>query len=164
MADDLAKMWENLSLTEEEDMDVVIRRETMEGMVVRGKLCIIGKLLSDRFVSKEILKKEMVWWWKPSGWLTFKVVGKNMFLLEFEYHWEKARVLEGKPWFFERSIFSVADFDRVTALTTIKFEKVPFWVRMFDLPHSCMGADIGHHIGSTVGFVEEVETDENRVG
>jgi hypothetical protein len=35
---------------------------------------------------------------------------------------------------------------------------------MFDLPLACMRADIGHHIGSTVGFVEEVETDENGVG
>ena len=66
---------------------------------------------------------------------------------------------------FRREYFcSMADFDGVTALAMIKFEKVPFWVRMFDLPLACVGADIGHQIGSTMGFVEEVEIDENGMG
>ena len=96
-----------LSFTEEEDVDVdvVIRREIMEGMVARGKSCIIGKLLYNMLVSKEILKKEMVRWWKPTGWLTFKVVGENMFLMEFEYHWEKVRVLEGRHGFLKGAFF-----------------------------------------------------------
>jgi hypothetical protein len=60
--------------------------------------------------------------------LAFKVVGENTFQMEFEHHWEKARVLEGRPWFFEGSTFLVVDFDGVTALGMIEFEKVPFWV------------------------------------
>jgi hypothetical protein len=64
MADDHTTMWGNFSLTKEEDVDMVIRKEAMEGMVVRGKSCLIGKLISDRFDCKEVLKKEMIRWWK----------------------------------------------------------------------------------------------------
>jgi hypothetical protein len=65
---------------------------------------------------------------------------------------------------FEGNVFSVEDFDGVTPPAMIEFEKVAFWVRMFNLPFACMGNDIGHQIGSTIGWVEEMETDDDGVG
>jgi len=44
------------------------------------------------------------------------------------------------------------------------FDKVFFWVRMFNLPLACMSKTMGVQIGSSVGQVEEVETDEDGVG
>jgi hypothetical protein len=58
----------------------------------------------------------------------------------------------------------VANFDGVTQLETIVFEKVALWVCMLYLPLACMGAKIGNQIGSFVSHVEEVDTDEDGVG
>ena len=96
--------------------------------------------------------------------VTFKLMGENLFLIEFEHSWEKSRVLEGRPWVFERNIFSVANFDGITPPETIEFEKVAFWVCVNNLPLACMSKEIGNQIGSTVGYVKEVETDEDGVG
>ena len=43
------------------------------------------------------------------------------------------------------------------------FEFAPFWIRMFYLPLSCMGKEMGKKLGETMGTVEEVETNEDGI-
>jgi hypothetical protein len=75
---------------------------------------------------------------------SLKVVGKNMFLIDFEHFWDKSRVLEGRPWVFDGNLFSMEDFNGLTSPTEIEFEKVAFWIWMFNLPLACMGREVGH--------------------
>jgi hypothetical protein len=60
----------------------------------------VGKLLADRFVGKDVIKRTLKRGWRPTGRLDFKVVGDNMFLMEFEDEGDKSRVLKGRPWIF----------------------------------------------------------------
>jgi hypothetical protein len=121
----------------------------------------VGKLIADRLVSKETIKTKMVRGWRPLGNLSFKVLGENLFLLEFEYECDRIRVLEGRPWVFERSVlFAVEVFDGITPPFEIDFDKVAFWVRIYDLPLAYMGQEIGRQIGALIGEVLFVETDE----
>jgi hypothetical protein len=32
------------------------------------------------------------------GISNFRVMGENLFVIEFEYEWDKARLMEGRPW------------------------------------------------------------------
>jgi hypothetical protein len=100
MVEDLARMWGNLSLTKKEDVEMEIRKEAMEGIVIRGKSCLVGKLISNRYVSKMAVKSTLINWWKLTGQLTFKVLGENLVLIEFENDWDKSRVVEWRPWVF----------------------------------------------------------------
>lgn len=100
MADDLTNLWVNFSLMEEEDEEVEIQMEDLSGTVKRGHSCLMGKLIVDRLVSKETIKSTLIKGWKPSGLIGFKVLGANLFLVEFEHFWDKSRVLEGRPWIF----------------------------------------------------------------
>ena len=72
-------------------------------------------------------------------------------------------MLEWRPWVFDENLFSVADFDGVLQLAPIEFEKVALWVRMLNLPLACMNMEIGTMIGSAIGHVKEIETDEEKV-
>jgi hypothetical protein len=164
MEEDLSRMWGNLSLTEAEDEEMEIGGGVMEGMMQRSTSCLVGKWISDRFVSKEVVRSFLIRGLKPEGRVTFKVVGDNVFLMEFEHEWEKARALEWRPLVFDGNLFSVAEFDGVIQLASIEFEKVALWVRMLNLPLACMNYEIGAMIGSAIGQLEEVETDEERVG
>jgi hypothetical protein len=62
------------------------------------------------------------------------------------------------------NLFSVEDFDGLSSPTKIDFDQVVFQVCMFNLPLACMRKDVGFQIGSTMGMVEEVDTDEEGVG
>jgi hypothetical protein len=164
MADDLMQMWGNFSLTEEELEGYNGQDENLEEIAIKGKYCLVGKLLVERIVGKESIRYAMVRGWKPSGSLSFKVLGDNLFIIEFEYEEDKLRVLESRPWFFEDNLFSVADFDGLSPANELSFEEETFWIRMFKLPLACMGRDMGYKLGSTVGVVEEVDTNEEGIG
>jgi hypothetical protein len=64
---------------------------------------------------------------------------------------------------FEGNLFSVEKFDGITPPAGIEFVKVTFWIWMFNLPLACMRKEVDSQIGSTVGLVEEVDTDEEGI-
>lgn len=77
----------------------------------KGKSCLVGKLIAGRVVSKDITRSTLVRGWKPMGTISFKVLGENLFLVEFEYVWDKTCVLEGRPWIFEGNLLSLEEFN-----------------------------------------------------
>jgi hypothetical protein len=164
MDDALPNLWRKLSLSEEESLEVegtVLGLETMED---RSQFCLVGRLFADRIIGRDIIKSTLIRGWKPSGTTIFKTLGHNLFLVEFENVWDKSRVLEGRPWIFEGNLFSVEDYNGLIAPDRMEFSKVLFWVRMFHLPLACMNETMGVKIGSSVGEVEEVETDVDGIG
>ena len=60
MADDLAKMWENLSISDEEGEVMEIKNHSMINLVNWGQLCLVGKLMTERLVSKETTKSKLI--------------------------------------------------------------------------------------------------------
>lgn len=84
MADELAAIWGKISLSEEETIGVDFHEEAFEDLVQKGQSCLVGKLLSDHVVSKEIIRSKLIRGWKPRGTMAFKVMGENLFLLKFE--------------------------------------------------------------------------------
>lgn len=65
---------------------------------------------------------------------------------------------------FRRQLVFYGGFQWLHTASKMEFEKASFWVRMFNLPLACMSETIGLHIGSSVGTVEDVETEEDGVG
>jgi hypothetical protein len=164
MAEDLSNLWRNFSLSEGESLEVEATEQEMNGLVTRGSSCLVGKLIAEHIVGKDTIKATLLRGWRPSGQIVFKVLGANLFLLDFEHVWDKAEVLHGRPWVFEGNLFSVEDFNGSIAPAKMEFDKAFFWVRMFHLPLGCMSEAMGVKLGSSVGQVEEVETDEDGIG
>jgi hypothetical protein len=161
---DLAELWGKFTLTEVEQDGLEAVEEEVDGISNQGSHCLVGKLISERLIGKDAIRKNMVRNWRLTGSVVFKVLGENLFLLEFELEWDKIRVMEGRPWFFEQQLFSVVDYDGTTPPCKMIFQSAPFWIRMLHLPLSCMGKEMGKKLGETVGTVEEVETNEDGIG
>jgi hypothetical protein len=120
--------------------------------------------MADRIIGKDAIKSTLIKGWKPSGMAWFKVLGDNLFLKDFEHSWDKAHVLEGRPWVFEGNLFSEVDFIGTIPPAKIVFTFASFWVRMFNLPLACMGENMGVRLGNLVGVVEAVDSNEDGVG
>ena len=73
-------------------------------------MSIVRKLIVDQLLSKVTLKNALKHWWRPLGILEFKVLGNNLFFVEFEKIRDKERVLEGRSWAFEGSLFRIEDY------------------------------------------------------
>jgi hypothetical protein len=164
MAKDLNRMWGSFSLLEVEGEEMEIKNHAWEVGAIRGKTCLVGKLIADHLVSKEVILTSLLRGWKPSKTPTFTVLGDNLFLVEFADESDKISVLEGRPWVFEGNLFAVEDYDGLTTPSDFQFDKAAFWVRMSNLPLACMNLTVGHQIGSSMGHVEEVDVDDGGMG
>ena len=91
-----------------------------------GQSCVIGKLIGDRYVSKETIKTTLTHWRKPLESISLKVLGENVFLVEFTDVGDKKRILEGRPWMFEGSLFLIEDFDGKSSPANYTFDKAAF--------------------------------------
>jgi hypothetical protein len=163
-AEQLTRQWGKLTLREEENPGIVIKPHTFSPLVQQGRSCLIGKLLSERTITKEVLKTPMVRAWKLSRSVSFRTLGPNLFIVECEKWWDKDRILEGRPWTFDGDLFSLVDYDGLTQMEDMEFEKAAFWVRMYRLPLACMGKEVGLQMGSTVGEVEDIDVLDDGVG
>jgi hypothetical protein len=84
MADDLSRLWGNFSLGDDKIKGVKIQENVVENVASHGQLCLVGRLMSNRTISKETVQSKLIQWWRPTSFLSFKVVGCNLFLIEFE--------------------------------------------------------------------------------
>ena len=163
-ADDLTRQWGKLTLRDDENPSIVIESQSFSPLLQRRRSCMVGKLLTERFINKEVLKIPMIQAWKPIGSVSFKQLGPNLFLIDFENWWDKDRILEGKSWTFDGDLFSIVDFNGLMPIEEVEFGKVAFWVRMYKLPLACMGREVGMQVGSTVGEVEDIDILDDGVG
>jgi hypothetical protein len=162
--EEISAMWGKFSLREEETVGVSLETPEIVPMVNRGRSCLVGKLVADRIIPKEFYKTPLMRAWKPAGSASFNVIGENMFIVEFENEWDKARIMEGRPWLFDGNLVSLAEFDGLTPPAKINFDRASFWIRMYNLPLACMGRNTGQKIGATVGVVEDVDVLEEDAG
>ena len=56
MNEDLEQLWGKLSLTEEEQVEVVLEKDCLEEVNEVGKNCLIGKLVLNKRVNMEAMK------------------------------------------------------------------------------------------------------------
>jgi hypothetical protein len=63
MAEELTKMWENFNLLEEESVGIKTQEVDFVPLVGRGSACVVGKLLADQTVGKEIIKTPLIQAW-----------------------------------------------------------------------------------------------------
>lgn len=75
-------------------------------------------------------------------------------------------MLNGRPWLFDTYLFNLKPFDGCTSPSQMNFHQENFWIKMHDLPLSCMNAKIGSQIGNSIGEVKncEVQVDDTRWG
>ena len=111
MAKELARRWEKFSILDEEGVGVDAIGGVMEVLESKGQSCLVGKLITKRIIRKESIRSTLIRGWRSTGSISFKVIGENLFLLDFEHYWDKSRVLEGCPWIFKGQLFVVEEFD-----------------------------------------------------
>ena len=93
--EELSKHWENLNLTSEENS--IYHAAQTQNYGIRGQHCIASKILSEKGLNNEAFRKTMALIWKLKGWVRFKELGDQKFLIEFQHIADKEKVLSGRP-------------------------------------------------------------------
>jgi hypothetical protein len=130
----------------------------------KGEHCLVGKVWAEKQVNKEAFQTVLSRLWRLVGHVTFKELLDNVWLFEFTDGEDKRRILEGRPWSFDRRVIVLEDFDGTTPPTQMKFQYSPFWIQVHDMPLLCMTKGVGMKIRESLGLVEDVDVAGDGVG
>lgn len=157
-------MAEGPVLTKGEQVRIVVTEEDVGEARVHGAYCLVGKLWTNKKTNKEAFRTVLARIWRAEGRMSLKELQDNMWIFEFSDAETKFRVLEGRPWSYDRQILVLHDFDGFTPPSQMVFTHSPWWIQVHDMPLLCMTKSVGSKIGESLGSLEEVDVASNGVG
>ena len=83
MAEELEELWKKLTFTEEEDVRIVLDSSSTRATKEVGKCRVMMKILTQRCISLDALRKNMRMLWKPNKAVQISEIDEDIFLVEF---------------------------------------------------------------------------------
>jgi hypothetical protein len=157
MGDDLDTLCGRISLIGGEKLGIKILEGDVAADIERGKRCLVGRIGDEKKVYKDAFKNMLASIWRIVGTVTFNEVQDNVWLFEFTDEDDKKRVMDGRPWSFDRQILILNDFDGSVLPAQVQFTHSPFWIQVHDMPLICMNKGIGTKIGESLRELEDVD-------
>ncbi|XP_042962524.1 uncharacterized protein LOC122296794 [Carya illinoinensis] len=149
--DVLEEKWKGLRLREEEEAVIELEEEWQSELGLKEQQSIMVKICSTRTISREVVETTMGKIWRISKAAQF-------------YGADKEKVWSGRPWLFDNQVLVMKEFDGFTPIQSISFDTESFWVRLHNLPLSCMTKSKGEQIRNKVGKVEQVDVKDDGFG
>jgi hypothetical protein len=164
MTEELEELCGKISLTEGEKIGIKVNeKEVLEARAIAGK-CLVGKVWTDKSINREAFMSLLSTIWRIAGDVKFKDLKNNMWLFEFSDQADKRRVMEGRPWSFDRQILVLNEFDGSTPPSQLAFDHSPFWIQAHDMPLICMNKEVGTKMGKSLGELIEVDVAGDGMG
>lgn len=145
-------------LVEVEDNDIDNTEKDIEHVAV----C---KILSNKSIIAEHFLRSIPKIWGVEGKVQMKKSAKNTYICKFKNKKTRKRVIEGRPWIYDKAIilFDKPKGDR--GIHELEFRYVEFWVHFHNLPVVCLNRKYAKALTKSIGtFVKMVEDgEEDRV-
>ena len=91
--------------------DIILGSNSTKVAKEAGKNCIVMKVLTQHNVNVEALKKNMRMLWKPNKGLQVSEIEDNLFLAKFGDSRDKKKVMEMRPWSYEKQLVLMREFE-----------------------------------------------------
>ena len=163
MAKELEQLWKKLSFIEEEDEDIVLGENSTKTAKELGKNCLVMKILTQRSINIEALRKTMRMLWKTNKTVQISEIEEELFLVEFSDPKDKMKIQEMCPWSFEKNLVLLQEFSGELVPKEVDLKWSPFWVQISNLPLKSRTSETGMEIGSKIGKVLDVDVPEKGV-
>ncbi|KAE8770391.1 hypothetical protein D1007_57857 [Hordeum vulgare] len=122
----------------------------------------VGKLFSEKPVHAGIIGQTLGRIWCPIKGLECKELETNIFLFTFRQAAGWRRALEEGPWWFDKELLVMEEFDPEKTVEEYDFKLIPMWIHVFGLPLGQMNRHTRERIGDD--FHELLEVDVGHDG
>lgn len=164
MAEDLENQMARFSLTEGEQTGIVVLDTDVEELEQIGERCLVGRIITEKAINREAFRSLMTNLWRVKDGIQFKEIQDNLWVIEFAEMKDKKRILDGRPWLFDRHLVALEELDGSTIPSQMAFPKAAFWIQVHDIPLVCMSKEVGYNIGASIGPVIAVEASGGESG
>ena len=163
MAEELEELWKKLTFMEEEDTRIELDNRSTSVARKVGKYCAVMKILSQRSINVDALRKNLRMLWKPNKGVQISEIEEELFLVEFGDENDKKKVLDMCPWSYEKQLILIQEYVGELTSKEIEVKWAPFWVQIYNLPLNNRKKETGWAIGSCLGSVLDVDVTETGV-
>jgi hypothetical protein len=148
---DLEEKLEGLELVGEEGIDLDFSGE-MEDLIKDVRWLPIFKVHTSKPFSHAALFNVMRFAWSVAKEITFKVLGPNFFLVQFQCLGDWNRAMDGGPWLFRGAAVAMEEYDGFSDVTSYKLDRIPIWARIHGIPDGVMKKkDMAVQVAGKVG-------------
>ncbi|XBJ26650.1 hypothetical protein VPH35_004026 [Triticum aestivum] len=121
---------------------------------------VIGKVLSPSTLQLQTIMGAM----KPASGnpkgLRARMVGDNVFIVDFMTEADKERALDGTPWLVGRHAVLLKEFEKNLRPLDVRFESMHIWVRIINILFKWMNKKKGWKVAGLAGKVDKLDVDE----
>lgn len=126
---------------------------------------LVGKVVTQHSFNTRAFKTTLAQVWKVKHGVEIREVGRNLFTFRFFDERDRSWVLKQGPWNFDRFLIAIQIFDPQENPSEVSLERVPFWIRVHDLPLALRTEAVAKSIGESLGgFLAWDRNEENRLG
>lgn len=111
MEEELKSLGRKLSVTKEEDENVVLGSNSTKAARELDRNCLVMKVLSHRSIVLDALRKNLRMVGKPNKGIQILENEGEMFRVEFGDERDKKKVLEMCPWSYNKQLILLQDFE-----------------------------------------------------
>jgi hypothetical protein len=116
---------------EEEELDFSAE---LDDLVKDVRWLALVRVHTTKNYSHAALMNNMRNAWSAAKETTFKVMGENLFLVQFNCLGDWTRVMDGGPWIFRGAPVVLEEYDGFSNIHEYKLDRIPVWIRIFGLP------------------------------
>ncbi|KAF7831270.1 cysteine desulfurase mitochondrial-like [Senna tora] len=160
--------WKEVDLDAEEVIVIEEGGDTGKHDISRLKLCLAGSIWGEGHYNHGAFQKTIAQVWRTKHGVDIKEIDKNLYMFQF-FHWkDRDKVLEGEPWWFDKQVLTLKEITGDEQPSELRSSRVPFWIRVYDLPFNqrtelaakSLGDKVGHYL--TYDDSEEWWISQNR--
>ena len=144
-----------LQLSEEERDGVVLAKADRENLPA-VKWMAVAKLLTLKDFSVTSLMSTMRAAWNPAMEVSFRSIGKNLFVIQAFCLGDWKRIMEEGPWIFRGYALMLEEFDGSTTIPKVTPNRVRTWIQIHKIPHLYRTEEIVKQLAAKVRDVQEV--------
>ena len=160
MVDELEELWKKLTFMEEEDTSIKLDSSSTNAARKVGKYCAVIKILSQRSINVDALRKNLRMLWKPNKGVQISKLEEDLYLVEFGDEKDKRKVLDMCPWSYEKQLVLIQEFEGRLTPKEIEVKWAQFWVQIYTIPLNSRTRETSWAIGSCLGAVIDVDVIE----
>ncbi|KAK4413668.1 hypothetical protein Salat_2779600 [Sesamum alatum] len=151
MDGDLLRLHSVLSLTSDEATGVVIPQSDWEKGYGGCRFTLVGRLLSHRAVNFDAMKGTLVQLFQAARGVEVRKISDDRFCLLFNHGEDLRRVLELRPWIFDKNLVVLAPLAERDDPLLVNLDWCPFYVHVHDLKLGQRTVNVVRHIGRSLG-------------
>ncbi|PWA94542.1 hypothetical protein CTI12_AA059290 [Artemisia annua] len=128
------------------------------------RFTLVGKVYTDRVMNFQKLQRILMAAWRPRRPVTIQELEDGLFLASFDHVVDMRRVLDEGPWSVERDLVILKPLDEDEQTSNVEMSKIPFWIRLLNLPFSRRSENYVRAIAGKLSTVLDVDTRRLREG